>query len=145
VAPVLKLGLFLLKSAAMTDDLPFPPIPDLERLEQLPVIEDVMNSFLDPADLERLEQLSVIEDAVNSFLDPMPKLFLDSYEATFTEGTIPHTGISLVRSLTGPAYDMIAEKVNKPKRSQWKELMTPVINHNGSLIWVKNEYQGFYE
>jgi hypothetical protein len=125
VAPLLRLGLFLLKTAAMPNGLPFPI-----------------------TDLPQLEQLSVMKDFVNSFLNSAAKQLLNSCEATFTvntQGTIPHTDISQVRSLTGPAYDMISEKVNTPKRSHWKELMKPVMNHDGrSLIWVKNEYQHLY-
>jgi hypothetical protein len=86
-----------------------------------------------------------MKEFVGSFLDAAAQKLMDSCEATFTEGTIPHTDISQVRSWTGPAYDMIAEKVNKPKRSQWKESMMPVINHNGHPIWVKNLYQGLYK
>jgi serine/threonine protein kinase len=126
VAPVLKLGLFLLETTAMTYGLPF-PIPDLPPMKQL----------------------SVMKEFVDSFLDPAAKNLLDSYDDAITVntgGTIPDTDISQFRSLTGRAYGMIAEKVNKPKRSQWKESMTPVINHDGrSLIWVQNEHLGHYE
>jgi hypothetical protein len=120
VAPVLKFGLFLLKTAATTNGLPF------------------------PIDLPPLKQLSVMKEFVDSFLDAADQRLLNSCDAAITEGTVPDKEISEVRSLTGPAYDMISEKVNKPKRSQWKESMTPVINHYGSPIWVKNEYQHFY-
>jgi hypothetical protein len=124
VAPVLKLGLFLLKTAAAINNIPIP-------------------------DLQLSEQLSVMKDFVDSLLEDAAKNLLDSWEeatnTAITEGTISDTDISEVRSLTGPPYDMIAQKVNKPKRSQWKESMTPVINHNGHPIWVKNEYQHLYE
>jgi hypothetical protein len=124
VAPLLRMGLFLLKTAAMTS-LPFPV-----------------------TDLPQLEQLSVMNEFVDSFLNDAAKQLLNSCEATFTvntQGTIPHTDVSQVRSLTGPAYDMISEKVNKPNLSKWKASMTPVMNHDGrSLIWVKNEYQHLY-
>jgi hypothetical protein len=128
VAPVLKLGLFLLKSAATTYGVPF-PIPDLPGLALA-------------------QQLSVMNKFVDSLLEDSAKELLDSCDASInanTRGTISDTDFSQVRSLTGPAYDMISEKVNKPKRSYWKNLMTPVMNHDGhSLIWVKNEYQQKY-
>jgi hypothetical protein len=125
VAPDLKFGLLFLKTAAVTYGLPFPI-----------------------TDLPQLEQLSFMKDFVNSFLNNEAKKLLNSCDAAITAntlGTIPDTDISQVCSLTGCAYDMvIAKKVNKTKQSQWKELMTPIINLSGSPIWVKKEYQHFY-
>jgi hypothetical protein len=127
VAPVLKLGLFILKTAAATYGLPF-PIPNLPELGLAP-------------------PLSVMKKFIGSFLDGEAQKVVDSCEAAITaitEGTITHTGIPWVRSLTGPAYVTIAEKANKPERSQWKESMTPVMNDSGHWIWVKNKYKDSY-
>jgi hypothetical protein len=86
-----------------------------------------------------------MKEFVDSFLDAASQELLNSWKATFKEGTIPETDIPRVRSLVGDGHVMIAEKVNKPKRFQWKEYMTPVINHKGSPTWVHKDYQGFYK
>jgi Protein kinase domain len=123
VAPVLRLSLFAIKSAlAALGPLPF-PVPDVLPKEQIAMAEELVHSFLD---------------------DTTTKL-LAAFESACTNGIdIPPTKSSQLMTLTGPAYDGLVEKATKLKRTHWKQHMAPVMNHHGSLIWVKKEYEGFY-
>ncbi len=120
-APVLKLGLMALKMAAVSCGLPF-PVPNMPLQEQLSVNEEFVMSLLE---------------------DTHQKLLLD-LEKSISQQAMDHAETAQIRPLVGDAYEAIAEKALKPKNSQWKECMSPVVSMSGRPIWIKNEYLGFY-
>jgi serine/threonine protein kinase len=122
-APVLRLSMFAIKAAlSVVGPLPF-PFPDILPKEQV-----LMN-----------------EEFVNSFLDDETTKLLNAFESACTRGIdISHTESSKLATLTGPAYEGIVEKATKLKRTHWKQYMVPVMNQDGSLIWVKREFKDLY-
>jgi Protein kinase domain len=122
-APVLRLSMFAIRAAlAVAGPLPF-PFPDILPKEQMILNEEFVNSFLD---------------------DEATKL-LNAFESACTRGIdLPQSESSKLATLTGPAYDGIVEKATKLKRTHWKQQMVPVMNQDGSLIWIKNEYKDLY-
>ena len=124
-APVLCLSIFLLKTALTIGGLPaLPfPIPNLSRADQLTMNEEFMADFLD---------------------DATTKL-IDTFKAVYTQGSdLPYSESSQLLSLTGASYEGIVAKTTNMKQSHWKQIMEPVTNHRGSIIWIKKEYCGFY-
>ena len=80
---------------------------------------------------------SVIEEGV--------KAALSRCETLLENGTMTIDTYGQMQTLAGDAFKLIAEKAQKEKRSQWKPpQMVPVIDKNGTLIWVKGEYQNHY-
>ncbi len=50
-----------------------------------------------------------------------------------------------MQELAGDAFKVIAEKAKKEKQCQWKPpQMVPVCDRNGTVMWVKGEYQDAY-
>ena len=45
-----------------------------------------------------------------------------------------------VTELVGPAYNLIAKKANEPRKSHWKDLIRPILNAEGTTIWVRKEF-----
>jgi hypothetical protein len=123
VAPWLKLCLRVLKSITNSQDLPF-PIPGLPFSEQC----DRMNTFFDSLIKEGTEEL------------------LSRGETLLENGTVTNDKFGLMQELAGGAFKMIAEKAKKDKRSHlWMPpVMVPVLNGNGTIMWVKGEYQDHY-
>lgn len=122
-APVLRLSMFAIRAAlAAVGPLPF-PFPDVLPKEQM-----LMN-----------------EEFVNSFLDDETSKLLNAFESACTRGIdLPHVESSKLATLTGPAYEGIVEKATKLKRTHWKQHMVPVMNQDGSLIWIKREFKDLY-
>jgi hypothetical protein len=122
VAPLLKLCLILLKVATSINGLPFP-------------VEGITLS----------DQISITEEFVASFLDDTSEKVLNAMNSAIDQKTIEHSKCVELRPLVGVAYEAIARESYKPKNSQWKECMIPVVNHAGDLIWVKKEYKSLYD
>jgi len=50
-----------------------------------------------------------------------------------------------MQTLAGDAFQLIAGKAMKEKRSQWKPpRMAPVCDRNGTIMWAKGEDQEHY-
>jgi hypothetical protein len=123
-APVLHLSMFLIKTALSVSgaSLPFP----------------TPNIF-------RKDQIVIYEEFVSSFIDELTAKVMDAFTSACLEGTdLKHAESSQLVTLTGHAYEGIVDKATKMKRSHWKQSMQPVMNHLGTLIWVKNEYRDIY-
>jgi hypothetical protein len=122
-APVLRLSMFAIKAALATlGPLPF-PFPDI-----LPKVQMMMS-----------------EEFVNSFLNDETTKLLNAFESACTRGIdFPESERSQLATFTGPAYDGIVEKATKLKRTHWKQHIVPVMNQEGSLIWVKKEFKDLY-
>lgn len=120
-APVLKLGLMALKLAVNAYGLPF-PLPNVSLVEQLSINESFVTSLLDDAHGNLLAGL----------------------EKSISHQALDHTVTAEIRPLTGAAYEIIAEQALKPENTGWKEHISPVVSHAGSVIWVKNEYKHLY-
>jgi Protein kinase domain len=88
-APVLRLSIFAIKAAlSALGPLPF-PVPDFLPKEQIAMAEELVNSFLD---------------------DTTTKL-CTAFESACTSGVdLPQSESSQLMTLTGPAYEGIAEK-----------------------------------
>jgi serine/threonine protein kinase len=122
IAPWLKLCLMVMKGIANSQGLPF-PIPDLPFSKQL----KMMKTFLE----------SVVEEEANTVLHRCETLLENATMTIDTYGQM--------QTLAGDAFKLIAEKAQKEKRSQWKPpQMVPVLDDNGTPIWVKGEYQKHY-
>jgi hypothetical protein len=123
VAPWLKLSLAVVKFIVNAHGLPF-PIPDLPFPEQC----DWMNEFLE----------SVVEEET--------KAVLNDCETLLEKGTVTIDTSVRMQELAGGAFKMIADKAKKEKRSHlWMPpVMVPVLNENGTPIWVKKEFEKHY-
>ncbi|KAI2494587.1 serine/threonine kinase [Fragilaria crotonensis] len=122
IAPWLILCLMALKGAAGSQGLPF-PIPDLSFLDQC----GKMKTFLE----------SVIEEGANAVLSRC--------ETLLESGTMTIDTYGQMQTLAGDSFKLIAEKAQKEKRSQWKPpQMVPVCDRNGTIMWVKGEFQDHY-
>jgi hypothetical protein len=122
VAPWLILCLKVLNAIANSQCLPF-PIPDLPFSEQCAM----MKAFLD----------YMVEDASTAVVE--------SCEALLENGTMSIDTYGQMQALAGDAFKFIAEMAKKLKRSQWMPpQMVPVMDKNGTPIWVKCTYAKFY-
>jgi serine/threonine protein kinase len=144
VAPALKVALFVLQASALAHGIPIPFSVVLP--EPLKFLAEGAGSTLEaaiavsalqelpfPGNLtESTEKLSLMNDFVDSILKDRPEgqdLNTDNPQKTYT--------------LVGESYKTICEKTDKAKHSEWKNHMTPVWK-NGTIIWVKKEYQHHY-
>ena len=117
VVPAMKLSLMVLKTVAMLYGLPF-PIPGISGNELTEQLEGFMEDLMEP---ETEKMLADVEE-------------------TIEKGTLD-VDTGRISELIGPAYDLVAEKAHDPKRgSEWKDKIFPVIDDNGSTIWVKKEF-----
>ncbi|KAI2492671.1 serine/threonine kinase [Fragilaria crotonensis] len=122
IAPWLKLCLLALKGAAGSQGLPF-PIPDLSFLDQCGKMKTLLES--------------VIEEGANAVLSRC--------ETLLESGTMTIDSYGQMQTLAGDSFQLIAEKAQKEKRSQWKPpQMVPVCDRNGTIMWVKGEFQDHY-
>lgn len=121
VAPALKVTLFVLKLTTTLAGLPFP----------LPLIENVS------------EQVEIATEFVNSLLDSDECTMINCSETLFTEG-IQEFDNEVLRTLTGRAYDLLADGVRTGGQLTWQEELKPVLNENGATIWVKNDHVSKY-
>ena len=111
-----------MKGIVNSQALPF-PIPDLEFSEQC----KMMKTFLE----------SVVEESA--------KAVLHRCETLLKNGTMTIDTYDQMQTLAGDSFKWIAEKAQNEKRSQWKPpQMVPVLDDNGTLIWVKGKYQQHY-
>ncbi|KAI2492666.1 serine/threonine kinase [Fragilaria crotonensis] len=125
IAPWLKLCLKVIKVIAKSQALPFPD-PDLPFFEQC----ETMNAFLD----------SVLQEASHAVVT-----HCEACEALLENDTMSIDTYGQVQTLAGGAFKFRAEKARKEKRSQWMPpQMVPVLDENGTPIWVKGEYAKFY-
>ena len=124
-APVLALGMILLKAALAISGLPaLPfPIPGLSQKDQIAFNEDFVNGLLDDATIQLLEE----------------------FKAACAQGSaLPNSESPQLLALSGPSYDVIAKKATNNERKQWSFKMSCVPNKQGKMIWVKNEYRKYY-
>jgi serine/threonine protein kinase len=123
-APVLHLSMFLIKTALCVSGVSLPfPIPNILRNDQIVVYEEFVTSFVDESTTK----------------------VMNAFKSACFDGTDLHRAeSSQLVALTGPAYEGIVDKATKMKRSHWKQSVQPVVNHLGTLIWVKNEYRDLY-
>ncbi|KAI2494865.1 serine/threonine kinase [Fragilaria crotonensis] len=122
IAPWLKLCLMALKGVAGSQGLPF-PIPDLSFLDQCGKMKTLLES--------------VIEEGANAVLSRC--------ETLLESGTMTIDTYGQMQTLAGDSFQLIAEKAQKEKRSQWKPpQMVPVCDRNGTIMWVKGEFQDRY-
>lgn len=125
VAPVLVLSMFLLRKAATIGGLP--PLP-------FPI-----------STLSRVDQISLNEEFVMDLLDPWTFELLETFKATFAQGSdLPYSVSSRLSSLTEKSYEGIVLQAASLKQCHWKHSMEPVTNPRGSIIWIKNDYRDFY-
>jgi hypothetical protein len=121
IAPALKITLFVLKLTTSIAGLPF-PVVDVSNLSQ---------------------QVEMAAEFVDSLLDTDQCSLINQAETLFTEGTQEFNNEQL-KTLTGQAYDLLADGVRTGGQLRWKEELKPVMNANGATIWVKNEYVDRY-
>jgi hypothetical protein len=87
---------------------------------------------------------------MNTFFDSLIKEgteeLLSRGETLLENGTVTNDKFGLMQELAGGAFKMIAEKAKKDNRSHlWMPpVMVPVLNGNGTIMWVKGEYQERY-
>lgn len=121
VAPALKVTVMLL-SALSVSGLPFPlPIPVDTIQKSLEKQQEFVNTLLAKDTLQQLE-------------NEMKK---DSEITTLSGQNI--------QLITGPAYDILSEKLNKDQRSGWKDKLHPVLDKGGSLMYVKTKFLHEYQ
>jgi hypothetical protein len=111
IAPILRMGLFLLKTAANSNCLPFPFPLDISAC-------------------------TTMEDMVESLLDDNLKDLL--HEAN-SSSSFDWEGENKVFTLMRTAHEMISEVANQPRNTDWKKKMAPVLEQH-KLIWVKREF-----
>ena len=121
IAPALKLTLVVLKLTTTFAGLPFP-----------------LSNFVNIS-----EQVDIANEFVDSLLDANESNLINESEQFFTNGTkqVDHEQI---KTLTGPAYDYLADGVRSGGQSNLQEEMTPVLDEHGAIIWVKHEYSHKY-
>ena len=82
---------------------------------------------------------------LESVVEEGAKTVLNRCETLLENATMTIDTYGQMQTLAGDAFKLIAEKAQKEKRSQWKPpRMVPVIDDNGTPIWVKGEYQKHY-
>lgn len=122
VAPALKVTLFVLKLTTTFVGLPF-PIANLEN---------------------KSEQVTAATEFVDSLLNSTECHLINQSETLFTDGTREFDS-ALLKSLTGRAYDLLADGVRTGgAQRMWQEELTPVLNEHGATIWVKNDHVSRY-
>ena len=117
VAPALKVTLFVLKLTTTLAGLPF-PMPNIENLSK---------------------QVAIATQFVDSLLDTVQCHLINRSETLFTDGTQDFDSEQM-KSLTGQAYDLLADGVRTGGQLSWQDELKPVLNENGATIWVKNDH-----
>lgn len=117
IAPAVKISLFVLRLATSCVGLPLPVLGCTSLAEQLNIETEFIDSLLEKTD----------------------QLFLDSSESLFTDG-VSDFDSDRMKTLTGPAYDLLADGVRTGGQLGWQDEMKPVMNTNNARIWVKNEF-----
>jgi hypothetical protein len=121
IAPALKITIFVLKLATSMAGLPF-PVPNVDKLS---------------------EQVLIAAQFVDSLLEANESALINTAETLFTNGVQEFDSVQL-KTLTGRAYEMLADGVRTGGQLTWKDELKPVLNENGATIWVKNEYTDRY-
>ncbi|KAI2491617.1 serine/threonine kinase [Fragilaria crotonensis] len=120
IAPWLIVCLQVLKYMASAYGLPF-PIPSLEFDDQGLMLKAFLFALVDVATQDVLSHCETLVE----------------------KGTIPSAKArDKILTLTGDAFKMIAEKAMK--ETVWQHHMVPVSDPNGTIKWVKGEYQNEY-
>ena len=86
------------------------------------------------------EQDSFYTEMLTQSLDAASLAALDHVGQAFDSSTLP-VGVT---HLTEQAYELMAEKLVKEKRSWWRQRMVPVMDEDGHIIYVMNEYASQY-
>ena len=89
------------------------------------------------------EQVDIATEFVDSLLDSDECNLMNRSETLFTEG-IREFDSEQMKSLTGRAYDLLADGVRTGGQLTWQEELKPVLNENGATIWVKNDHVSKY-
>jgi len=123
VAPAIKCAIFLLKVAAAASKVTTGLHGPIESIEKF-----VMDMISDPLTKEliaRTDELLLGRSATQH----TPILELDREKLT---------------EIVGASYEVISQKAQKDQHSEWKNHLVPVLDHAGSIIWVKKKFQGIY-
>ena len=121
VAPALKVTLFVLKLTTALAGLPF-PVPNVGNIS---------------------EQVNIAGEFVDSLLEADHCALINRSETLFTDG-IREFDNEQMKSLTGRAYDLLADGARTGGQLAWQAELRPVLNENGATIWVKNNYASRY-
>ena len=128
IAPCLRLSLILLKTVSQSVGLPL-PVDVSSFTEQL----QLQKEFLD----------DVLEETQSFAFDQLESLMEKESSALSTDDLLARDG-GRVKHLVGTAYSIMAEKLTQEQRSWWQNELKPVLDADGSMIYVKNQYAGLY-
>lgn len=125
-APVIYLSLFFLRMALTVGGLP--PLP-------FPV-----------ANIARATQIAMNEDYIEDFIDETCSGSIEAFKtANANRSDLPYEESSILLSSMSAGYEGIVKKATCLRKCFWKESMEPVVNHLGSIIWIKKEYRDLYK
>jgi len=124
IAPAIKCAMSLLRAAVsaglVTTGIHFP-------------IESMEKFFLD-----------MIVDPLTKELIARTEEFLTGISAT-QNNSILELDRKKLTEIVGASYEVISQKAQKDQHSEWKNHLVPVLDHAGSIIWVKKKFQGLYQ
>jgi hypothetical protein len=124
-APVLYLSLFFLRIALTIGGLPPLPFP-IQKIT-------------------RAAQIEMNEDYVEDLLDDSSASVIDAFKTAYSEGSdLPYVESSKLLTSMSASYEGVVKKATSMRKCVWKDCMEPVVNHLGSIIWIKKEYRGLY-
>ena len=82
---------------------------------------------------------------LESVIEEGTDVLLSHCETLLESGTMTIDTYGQMQTLAGDAYKFIAEKAMKKKRAEWTPpQMVPVCDRNGTIKWMKGEYQRHY-
>ena len=124
IAPAIKCAMSLLRAAVsaglVTTGIHFP----IESMEKF-----VLDMIVDPLTKELIARTEE---------------FLTGISAT-QNNSILELDRKKLTEIVGASYEVISQKAQKEKHSEWKNHLVPVLDHAGSIIWVKKKFQGIYQ
>ena len=85
------------------------------------------------------KEVAIATHFVDSLLDTVQCHLINRSETLFTDGTQDFDSEQM-KSLTGQAYDLLADGVRTGGQLSWQDELKPVLNENGATIWVKNDH-----
>jgi len=124
IAPAIKCAMSLLRAAVsaglVTTGIHFP----IESMEKF-----VLDMIVDPLTKELIARTEE---------------FLTGISAT-QNNSILELDRKKLTEIVGASYEVISQKAQKDQHSEWKNHLVPVLDHAGSIIWVKKKFQGLYQ
>ena len=97
--------------------------------------------------IESIEKfvLDMIVDPLTKELIARAEEFLTGIISATQNNSILELDRKKLTEIVGASYEVISQKAQKEKHSEWKNHLVPVLDHAGSIIWVKKKFQGLYQ